>query len=106
MQVQVVRHNSRAENADRDVKHLLVLDELEGWQQAVRGRGQVGLGLDQLEYETTGNGRDQCNDKRFQQTKSAMLQQQDKQYIQAGDQHADGNGNVEQQIQRDSGADD
>ena len=57
VQVQVVRHDRRAEDADRDVEHVGIADDLGARQQPLHDAGQVGPGEPQLDRERPGDAR-------------------------------------------------
>jgi hypothetical protein len=101
VQVQVVRHDRRAKDADRDVELFRVREDGDGRHEARRHRAQVRARDDDLEEEAPGDRRDQDHDQRLQQPKAPVLQQQHQEDVERRDRDPPGERYPKQQIQRD-----
>ena len=78
----------------------------EGINEIVQRRPVIGMGEKHLHAEQGDDGADERDDQRFNVTESPALQEQNQQHVQAGDEHAVEERNVEEQFERDGRADD
>ncbi len=88
VEVEVVRHHRRAEDADGDVEHLRVGGELGRGDEARQHGAHVGPREDDLEQEAGAHRRDEGDDERLHHPEAAVLEEQDEQDVEAGQQHA------------------
>ena len=105
MQVEIVRHHGRAEDAERDVEHVRVGDDLRGRRKAADHRAPVRIRHRDLHREAHRDDAEQRDDERFDPAEAEILQPQNEEHVERGDQHADLERNAEQQIEPDRGAD-
>ena len=105
VQIQVVRHDGRADDADGDVDHA-------GLAEVRRDQGaahlqKAGLGLRQdedLDEVADADGRHQQQHDRLDRAHAEALQRQQQQHVEAGDDHRPQQRDVEEQIERDRAA--
>ena len=82
VQIQVVRHHRRAEDADGDVEHLRVAR-----RSSARGMKPASIGAEsrlreiELDGERSGDEQDQGDDERFDVAKAAILQIEHDQHV-------------------------
>jgi hypothetical protein len=96
MQIEVVRHDRRAEDTDRDVEHRGIGDDLRARHEATRDVHHVRLRQYQFHDEATGDDDQQCDDERLQLAEAALVKEQDEHDIKRGDADADDDGDAEQ----------
>ena len=101
-----MRHHGRAQDADRDVQFVGILENRRARQKTRQHSARVRLGNQNLEQEATRDRRDERNHQRFEQAKSLVLHVQHDQYVEGGNDDAPWQRNAEQQVQRDRRADD
>ena len=107
VQVEVVRHDGRAEDADGDVEHFVVGDDGGGGDEEVVDDGQpVGVGAEDLDAKEHADGADEGDDEGFEIAEAAVLEEQDEEDVGAGDEDAVDERDAEEELQRDGGADD
>ena len=107
MQVEVVRHHRCAQDSDGDVEHLGVGDDRgRGNEEVMQHRPVVGAGEEHLHAEHPRDGADQRDHQRLNVAEAPALHQENQQHVEAGDQHAIEERNVEEQVQGDGRADD
>ena len=101
-----MRHDGRAENADRDVEHCL--DSLRACSGINPTRMPVELGLEKISSaaKQIADRRDESDDERLDIAKAFVLQIEHEQHIERGDDAAPDQRNAEEQLQRDRRADD
>ncbi len=99
MQVEVVRHHRRAEDADRQVQRLLAAQGVPGWPQAGGDIRPVGADQHQFDEETRADGRDQPQHYGLQAAEVGALQGQHDQGIEGGEDHPGGNRDAQQQVE-------
>ncbi len=105
VEVEVVRHHRRAEDAHRDVEHLRVLDDPAARQEAARDPRDVGPRLEDLEEEAHARGGDEGDDERLEEPEALVLQEQDDEHVERRDRDAEREGDAEEEIERDRGPD-
>jgi len=107
VEIEVVRHDGGAEDADGDVEHLGVgKDGLRG-DDEVTGDGEpLGMREQNFDAEESGDGADEGDDQSFKVAESAVLEEQDEEHVGTGDDDADEKGNVEEKLEGDGRADD
>ncbi len=106
VQVEVVRHHGRAEDADRDVEHVGVAQDLGARDEAERDAAQRRTGEPELDRERPGDQRDQRDDQRLDVAEAAVLQEQHDQHVEGGQADAPDQRQAEQQVEGDRRADD
>src|SRR6266478_9565620 len=84
MKVKIVRHNRRADDADTDVKHLLVHDDVRARHKTEHHTQEVWFGEDQLRRKASGDGCDERNNQRLDVTKTLLLEVKNGQHVQRG----------------------
>jgi hypothetical protein len=105
VQIEVVRHDGRAEDANGNVERRWVEDDLAGWDQAGE-HGREGRMRDQgFVSEAAEDNKDQRGDDDLEIAEVVMLKQQNEEDIGGGQNRADDEGDVEQQVERQRGAD-
>ena len=105
VEVQVVRHDGGAQDSHGDVKLRLVCQDGHGRDVAVEHRRPLRLGQHDLHGEAADDERDQPEHQRLQPAHALVLQPQDQEGVERGEQHAVQQRDAEQQLQRDGGAD-
>ena len=75
MEIEIVRHHGGAKDSDGDVEHFLVAEKVEARNKAVRSLVPKRARKKDFVGKTGSDGKDQSDDKRFEQMKSAPLQQ-------------------------------
>jgi hypothetical protein len=105
MEVQVVRHHGRADDAERDVKHLRIGHDIGRGRKARDHRAPVGVGHRDLHEETGRDYRQKCDDEGLDPPKSLVLQPEDQEHVGRGDEDADLERDAEQKVQADGRAD-
>ena len=106
VQVQVVRHHRGAQDADRDVEHRRVGHDLGGRHQSPNHLRQRGPRHEELHREADRDRADQHDDEGLEPPEPLVLEQEDQQDVEGGEDHAPEQRNAEQQVQRDGRADD
>ncbi len=101
MQVQVVRHDGGAQNANAQVEHFAVTQDLAGGQEARRHPRHVGTRNDDLEQEAGTDRGDQHDDERLEHPEAAMLEEEDEHHVEGRDADAPGERDAEEQLERD-----
>src|SRR5580700_194245 len=104
VQIEIMRHNRRAENSDGDVQHLAIAQNYGVRDEATRGVHPQRLRDENFVSEAAGDGGNQSDHERLNQAKPAALQRQDNQHVQRGDEHADEQRESEEQLQCDGRA--
>ena len=105
VQIQVVRHHGGPENADRDVEHLRVGEDLRGRDESPRHGAHVRLRDEQFEQEAPAHDRDERDHERLEHAEALVLQVQHDQHVDGGDRDAHGERDPKEQIEGDRGAD-
>ena len=105
VQVEVVRHHRRAENADGDVQHIWIGDDLGHRHEAREDVADGGLRHCDLDEEAAGDDQQQAEDESFQVAEAPLLQEKNDQDVQRGQADAPHQRDAEEQLQRDGRAD-
>ena len=84
VQVEVVRHHGRAEDADRDVKRLGVEHDLGGRDVAGQERTDLRPRHDQLNREADPDRADQRHHQRLDEPEALPLQEENQQHVGGG----------------------
>src|SRR5690349_14900280 len=95
VEVKIVRHHRRSNDADADVKHFLVRDDVRAGHKTEYHADKVWFGKDQLRSETTGDGCDERNHQRLDVTKPLLLEVKNGQHVECGNTAAPHEGNTE-----------
>ena len=106
MQVKVVRHDGRAQHADRDVKHLAVLQDRGPGHKAARNAEEVGPRQNDFDQVAKPDRADERDHDRFEIAEALLLQVEDRQDVERRQANAPKQRNMKEQVQRDGGADD
>ena len=78
MQIEVVRHDGRAEDSDGDVEHFGIGEDLlRGDEEVIEDRRQFGPGEDDLDAEERRDSADEHHHQRLDVAEAAMFEQQD-----------------------------
>ena len=101
MQVEIVRHHRRAEDADGDVEHLAVPQNFCARDEPEGERAESRLGEPHLDREGPRDEDDQGNDQRLDVAEAAVLQKKDHQHIERGQAHPPYERESQEQVQRD-----
>ena len=99
-------HHRRAEDADRDVEHLPVAEDLGVRHEAGGDGGHVGLREPDLDRERARDQDDQRDDERFDVAEAVLLQEEDDEHVERREAHAPDERQAEEQVEGDGGADD
>ena len=105
VQVEVVRHHRGADDAHGQVEHVRVGEDLRGRREAADQRPPFRIGERDLHGKAGGDDTQQRDDQRLQVAEAQTLQVEDEEHVERGQQHADLEGNVEQQVEPDGRAD-
>ena len=105
VQIEIMRHHGRADDADRDVEHLGIGDDLGRRHKAAQHRRDRRRRGSDLDRKADRDHDQQRDDEGFEEAKALVHQQQQQEGVERGDQRAADQGNAEQQFQRDRGAD-
>ena len=105
MQVEIVRHHGRAEDAEREIEHVRIGDDLGGRREAADHRAPFRIGHRDLDRKAQRDDAEQRDDEGLDPAEAEVLHPQDEEHVERGDQHADLERNAEQQIEPDRGAD-
>src|SRR5215216_7255957 len=101
-----MRHDRRAENTDGDVECRGIEDNLWRGDEAAENTAKRRLSDHEFDEEANGDQPDQAKDERFDVAETAMLQEKHDDDIGRGDDRAEDDGNMEEQIKRNRRADD
>ena len=100
-----MRHDGGTEDADGEVEHRRIGDDLGARHQPVEHGGERWAGQRQLDDEAEPDHDHQRHHQRLELAKAARLQCQDQQHLDAGQGDAEGKVEAEQQLERDRRAD-
>ena len=106
MQIEIMRHHRRPDDADGDVEHLGIGKDLGGRRKAPQHRGDRRRGGGDLDRKTDRDHDQERDDERFEEAKALVHQEQQQECVERGNQRAAEQGNAEQKFQRNRGADD
>ena len=107
MQIEIVRHHRGAEDADGDVEHGWVEQDLRRGQEKAAHRGAgVWVGEEDLDDEQCQDGADQGDDQRLELAEAPALEHEQEKAIEAGDADAPEQWDVEEQLEGDGRTDD
>ncbi len=106
VQVEIVRHDRGADDADADVEHGRVGDDMSSGDETEQDAAEAGLGKNQLGGEARADGGDERDDQRLDVAKAFALQIEDGEDIERGDDAAPDERDVEEKLQGDGRADD
>ena len=106
MQVEVVRHHRRAEDADGDEQHVGIARDLRVRHQRAQHAAQVGARQRQLDRERTGDAEDEQHHQHLDVAEAVLLQVEHQQHVERGEADAPEERDAEEQIQRNRRADD
>ena len=105
MQVKIMRHHGRTEDTNGDVKGRGVRYNLGRGNQTREHAEPRGVRYRQLVGETATDRKYEHRHQTFDIAETFVLQKQHDQYVGRGDEHADYQRDMEEEIQRNSGAD-
>ncbi len=100
-----MRHHGGADDADGDVEHFRIGDDLARGHKALQHPGHRRGGSHDLDRKADTNHDQQRDDKGFEETKTLVHQQQQQEGVERRDQRAADQGDAEQKFQRNRGAD-
>ncbi|GCC48585.1 hypothetical protein chiPu_0032838, partial [Chiloscyllium punctatum] len=100
-----MRHHGGADDADRDVEHLRIGDDLARRHEAAEHAGDRRRGGGDLHREADRDHDQQRDHEGFEEAEAAVHQQQQKERVERRQQCAADQGNAEQELERDRGAD-
>ena len=100
-----MRHHRRADDAEREIEHVGILDDLDGRREAADHLAPIGIGHGDLNAEADGDDQEQRHHERLDITEAELLHPQDQKHVERGEQHADLERNAEQEIEPDRRAD-
>src|SRR5580693_4864317 len=100
MQIKIVRHYRGPEDADRDIQHSGITNDLRGRDEKSLGNAQqAGLGEEYLQSEADPDHPNERNHERLDQAKSLLLQKENQQNVERGQANAPQQWDVKQQIE-------
>ena len=105
MQIEIMRHDGGPENAERQIKHFAIGQNIGGRRKPAQHRAPIGIGHCDLHRKADRDHPQHGHDKCFDPAKAEGLQRQDQEHVGRCDDHPDLERNVKQQIEADSGAD-
>ena len=100
-----MRHHGRTENAEREIEHLRIGDDLGRGRKAHDHRTPVRIGHRDLDGETNCDDAQEGHDEGFDPAEAEVLHPQDQEHIESRDQHPDLERNPEQQVEPDRRSD-
>ena len=100
-----MRHHGRAQNSNRDVKHVAIGHDFGFRKKSGKDRGHFRFCENDFEQKTTANGQDQDNDERFDVTEPFVLQIKDGEHVQRGNAYTEDERDFEQKVERDGRSD-
>ncbi|MNL26942.1 hypothetical protein D3C87_1485060 [compost metagenome] len=106
MQIEIMRHHRRAQNAKRQIEHLGVGDDLRRRRKTTNHLAPVGIGQRQLNGETHRDDAEKRDDKRFHPAEAKPLQIKDQEHVKRRDEDAEFERNAENQVETDRCTDD
>src|SRR5579859_827295 len=106
MEIEIVRHDGGTENADGDVEHFAIAEDLGVWNKAVGGFEPKRTREEDFVGEAGGDGEDEGDDERFEHAEAAALKEEDDENIESGENDAEKKRNVKEELERDGGAED
>ena len=105
VKIEIMWHDRGSDDADADVKHLLVHDDVRARHKTGQHTQKVWFGQDQLGCEASGDGRDQNDNKRFDVTKTFLLKVKNSQHIERSNAATPHQRDTEEKLQGDGRAD-
>src|SRR5947207_3195793 len=105
MEVEIMGHDRRAEDADRDVKHARIGHDSRGRHETFGNPQQIRPGGHDLPRETAADNKDERDDERLDVAKAFVLKKQNEQNIQRRDADTGEQRQAEEQIERNGRAD-
>ena len=105
MQIEIMRHHGRADNAERQIKHLAVMQNRGGRRESPEHGAPVRIGQRDLDRKAGGDHAEHRDHESLDPAEAERLQRQDQEHIRGGDDHADLERNMKQQVEPDRGAD-
>jgi len=106
VEVEIVRHDRGAEDADGDVEHFAITEDLGVGKKNVGGLKPERTREKDLVGEAGGDGEDERDDEGFQHAKAAALEQEDDKNVEGGENNAEKERNVKQELERNGGTED
>ena len=100
-----MRHHRRAEDADRDVEHLVIVQQRRVRQEAVQQRREMRMRPENLQRKTDADHQDEAGHERFDITEPAVLQEEHHEDIARREADAPDERQPEKKLQRDGRAD-
>ena len=98
MQIEIVRHHGRTEDAKREIEHVRIGDNLCCRCETADHRAPFRIGHRDLDAETDGDHGKHCDDKRFDPAETEILHPQDQKHVERCNDDADFERNAEQEI--------
>ena len=105
MQIEIVRHHGGAEDAEREIEHVRIGDDLGRRREAADHRAPIRIGHRDLDREADRDDAEQRHDEGLDPAEAEVLHPQDQEHVERGDQHAELERNAEQEVEPDRGAD-
>ena len=88
VEVEIVRHDGRAENAEREIEHVRIGDDLRARHEAAEHARKFRPRENELRHEAEGDDRKQRDDERLDPAKALVLQIEDEEHVERGDDDA------------------
>ena len=96
MQIEIVWHHRRAEDADRYIEHLGIDQDLWRWEKAFGDSNDVRPGKNNFQPEADADCADERDDQCLGVAKTFVLKQEDYQHIERGDADPPDEGNAKE----------
>ena len=96
-----MRHDRGADDAERQIEHGRIVDDLGRRREAADHLAPVRVGQRDLDEEAQEDHAQQRDDEGLDPAESEALQPQDQEHVQRGDQHAELQRDAEQQVEAD-----
>ena len=101
MQIQVMRHDGGADDAERQIEHGRVRHDLGGGREAADHLPPLRIGQRDLHEETGEDHPQQRDDEGLDVAEAEALQPEDQEHVERGDQHAQFQRDAEEQVEAD-----
>ena len=107
VEIKIVRHDGRTQDADRYEEHRGIADDgRRRYDEVLEDGKPFRMGEEDLHSEEHGDGADEDDNQRLKIAEALALQQQDREDVHAGQEYAEGERKMEEQLQCDGRADD
>ena len=92
MQIEIMRHDGRAQNAEREIEHLVVGENVRCRHETADHRAPIRIGERDLDRKAGRDHAQHRHDERLDPAKAEGLQRQDQEHVRRGEDDADRSG--------------